>query len=211
MMTSRALLFVIITALLSATALADHYAQSRPPAALAAPLTSIESSLGRWHATHEQKLAAPVLERLLPTEYISRVYQKDDWQIALLITYYAQHRAGETMHSPTVCLPGSGWEIRKRDTTLLRADAAGYEVNKYHIQNQSRRMLVLYWYQSRQRVIHSEYTAKLLLMKDNLLGASTDGALVRLIAPDVPGADDQALELASLVLPRLQECFRESR
>jgi EpsI family protein len=202
--------FIAIILMLSATALADRYAQTRPASVLAASLTSIDRVLGDWRAIHDQTLSGPVLERLVPTDYVSRVYQKREWNAALLITYFSQQRAGETMHSPEVCLPGSGWEILKRDTATMTSGGAVHEVNKHHIQNAGRRMLVLYWYQSGSRVIRSEYLGKLLLIEDSILKGRTDGALVRLIVPDAAGAGDQAIELASLVIPRLQRLFAES-
>jgi EpsI family protein len=68
-------------------------------------------------------------------------------------------------------------------------------------------MLVLYWYQTGSRVIRSEYASKLLLVKDSILHGRTDGALVRLIVPQRPGADAAGVELAALVIPQLSKLF----
>jgi EpsI family protein len=68
-------------------------------------------------------------------------------------------------------------------------------------------MLVLYWYQSKGRIIASEYTGKLLLARDALLQNSTAASIVRIIVPDQPGALESARELASGVIPQLQRRF----
>jgi len=49
------------------------------------------------------------------------------------------------------------------------------------------RALVLYWYQSRDRVIASEYIGKVLLVRDALFSGRTSGSIVRIVVPDRPG------------------------
>ena len=57
-----------------------------------------------------------VVRALDPTSYLSRTYRKGSNDADLFIAFYAQQRAGESMHSPKHCLPGSGWEIWKHDS-----------------------------------------------------------------------------------------------
>ena len=47
--------------------------------------------------------------------------------------------------------------------------------------------LVLYWYQSRDRVVASEYKAKFFVVADALRYNRTDTALVRVVVPVVDG------------------------
>jgi len=51
--------------------------------------------------------------------------------------------------------------------------------------------VVLYWYQSRNRVVASEYRAKIYLVTDAIRYNRTDTALVRVIVP-VAGNDSAA-------------------
>ena len=68
-------------------------------------------------------------------------------------------------------------------------------------------MLVLYWYQSKERVIASEYVGKILLARDALMQNATAGSIVRIIVPDQPGALETARAFASELIPQMQRCF----
>lgn len=91
----------------------------------------------------------------------------------------------------------------------MEIPAAGkvYTVNKYSISRESERRLVLYWYQSRDRIIASEYLGKLLLARDTLLQNATAASMVRLILPDQPGTSETARNFASELIPQVQVCF----
>ena len=52
------------------------------------------------------------------------------------------------------------------------------------------RQLVLYWYQSHGRTVASEYWSKFYLVRDAVRLNRTDAALVRVIVPIDPNADD---------------------
>ena len=71
----------------------------------------------------------------MPRPILSRAYGKDSKELDLFIAFYAQQRAGESMHSPKHCLPGAGWEIWQHDSALVLTGGQQYEVNKYSIQN----------------------------------------------------------------------------
>jgi EpsI family protein len=124
------------------------------------------------------------------------------------VAYYAAQRAGESMHSPRNCLPGSGWDIWKYDAVGLPPPAEGRKINRFFIQNQGRRMRVYYWYQSRRRVVADEYLGKILLIRDTLLTGRTSGALVRLTVDDTPDTNEAVLAFAASLIGRLDPCFR---
>lgn len=91
----------------------------------------------------------------------------------------------------------------------MEIPAAGhvYTVNKYSISRESERRLVLYWYQSRDRIIASEYLGKLLLARDTLLQNATAASIVRRILPDQPGAPESARTFAGELIRQVQLCF----
>jgi EpsI family protein len=152
-------------------------------------------------------LGARVLKVLLPTSYLARTYQKGDQQLGLFVAFYAQQHAGESMHSPKHCLPGSGWEIWNYDSVLIPVAGRQVRVNKYSIDHTGQRMLMFYWYQSRQRIIASEYLGKLLLVRDALVDGRTAGSIVRITIPDAAGASDEAITFASGLIPQVERCF----
>ena len=148
-----------------------------------------------------------ILAVLRPTSYISRTYRKPGLQADLFISYYAQQRAGESMHSPKNCLPGGGWEIWDYGSAEIPVNGQNFKVNKFAISNAGQRMLVLFWELSKGRVIASEYAGKVLLASDALLQNSTAASIVRIIVPDQPGALEAAKSLASEMIPEVQRCF----
>jgi len=195
--------FLLLAATLTASKLTSH----RKADSLIEPLESIDQHIAGFVGTDNPPIAERTLEQLRSDSYLTRTYRKTGTHADLLIVYYAQQRAGESMHSPKHCLPGAGWEIWDYVSTDIPVDGQSFRVNKYSISNAGQRMLVLYWYQSKGRIIASEYTGKLLLARDALLQNSTAASIVRIIVPDQPGALESARELASGVIPQLQRRF----
>jgi EpsI family protein len=193
--------------LLTATLAASRLTSNRKADFLRAPLESIDRHLAGFTGVDNPQLTESVLAQLKPTEYLSRTYKKDDLAVDVFISYYAQQRAGESMHSPKHCLPGAGWEIWDYGSTAIPVGERSYTVNKYSIANAGQRMLVLYWYQSKGRIIASEYTGKFLLARDAMLQTSTAASIVRVIVPDRPGTLEAAQALASELIPQVRRCF----
>jgi len=196
-----------ILLLLTATFATSKLTSSRKFDVLASPLDSIDRQLAGFNATDNPAITDSVLGQLKPTSYLSRTYHKPDLQADLFIAFYAQQRAGESMHSPKHCLPGAGWEIWNYGNTDITVNGRSYAINEYSIANSGQRMLVLYWYQSRNRVIASEYMGKILLARDALLQKSTAASIVRIIVPDKPGAFEAARALATQILPQVWRSF----
>jgi len=199
--------FFLTVLLLSLTLVASSLSERRRPEFLAQPLEDIDRQLAGWRAVSDEALGARVLKALLPTSYLARTYQKGDRQLGLFIAFYAQQRAGESMHSPKHCLPGSGWEIWNYDVALIPVDGRQVRVNKYSIHNGGQRNLMFYWYQSKQRIIASEYLGKLLLVRDALVDGRTAASIVRITVPDTPGASDEATAFAAGLIPQVERCF----
>src|SRR5262249_9163543 len=116
-------------------------------------------------------------------------------QASLFVAYFKTQRTGKTPHSPKNCLPGSGWERLRDDvvTITIPGLAEPIQVNRYVVAKGEERSLVLYWYQSRTRVIASEYKAKFWTMADAIRYNRTDTSLVRVVVP-VSGAGEAAAE-----------------
>jgi EpsI family protein len=199
--------FTATVALLAGTIFLGDLTARRVPSPLAVPLVQISPDVAGWKAIRDQELPASTLHALDATSYLSRAYKKDSRELDLFIAFYAQQRAGESMHSPKHCLPGAGWEIWKHDSALVSTNGSQYEVNNYSIQNSGTRMLMLYWYQSKSRIIASEYLGKILLAHDTILTGRTAGSIVRIMLPDVPSARDEGVAFAASLIPEVQRCF----
>jgi EpsI family protein len=199
--------FAATTVLLMGTLVASGLTARRISQPLALPLEQIDSSILGWSAFEEQTLPPYTLHALDATSYLARSYRKGDGRLELFIAFYAQQRAGESMHSPKHCLPGSGWEIWQQGSALVPVNGKEIEINRYRIENLGARELMFYWYQSRNRVFASEYLGKLLLARDTLLSGQTAGSIVRIMLPDVPGASQEGVAFAAKLIPEVWRCF----
>jgi EpsI family protein len=196
-------------ALLLVTLAVAGMADRRKVDTLKLPLDSIGPEIGEWKMTAQTTLPENVLRALVPTDYLDRSYRKASLSADLFIAFYALQRAGETMHSPKACLPGSGWEFSERGTATITVDGRQLSINKDRIQNAGTRMWILYWYQARNRVIADEFAGKLVLVKDALFEGRTSGSFVRIVLPDAPDAANEGITMAAQVIPLVSRCFRD--
>ena len=197
----------MITVLLGATIAAGKYSEGRRTDFLSAPLTTISMGLEGWVGVDEPPLSSATLASLKLTSYLSRTYSKADERLDLFIAYYDQQRSGESMHSPKHCLPANGWEIWKMDSAEVPANGRNVTINQYSVKHMNEKAVVLYWYQSRERIIASEYLGKLLLVRDALFDGRTSGSIVRVIVADRPEAVQHGLQFVSRLIPQVQRCF----
>lgn len=202
--------FLAMLAVLAGTLAVSTLAEPRRVETLARPLSAIPDRIGVWTGTAAEALPAAVLGKLRATSYVSRTYRGAAGELGLFIAYYARQHAGESMHSPKQCLPGGGWEIWDYGSATVTVGGRRVTVNRYSIQNAGRRATVLYWYQSRQRIIASEYLAKVLLVRDALVEGSTAGSLVRITFADRPAMLSAGLQFAEALIPEVQHCFGET-
>jgi exosortase D (VPLPA-CTERM-specific) len=129
-------------------------------------------------------------------------------QVGLFMAWYADQSQGG-VHSPELCLPGGGWEIawlERTDITERLGSETPFNLNRAIIQKGETRMMVYYWFQQRERRIAWDISAKFWLMIDGATTGRTDGALVRLTTPILPGEADAEAEARLFdVLTTLQE------
>jgi EpsI family protein len=143
--------------------------------------------IGRWTGSKAPDFDTEVLEILGVDDYLNWVVRRQDAVVGLYVGYWATQRHGDTMHSPMNCLPGSGWEPLGRDTIAIPvvtdAGPRSMTVNRIIIQKGLDRQLVLYWYQSHQRVVASEYAGKVYTVLDAIRHNRSDAAMVRVVTP----------------------------
>jgi EpsI family protein len=194
-------------ALLISTLAMVGYSERHPPQPLARPLGQIPTQLGEWTGADDPPLAANILRSLDATAVLSRTYQKQGKALNVFVAYYAKQKAGESMHSPKYCLPGGGWEPLEAAPVTVSAGGGKASVNKYLIQKGGQRALILYWYQSTGRIVTSEYQGKALLFWDALIHRRNGGSIVRLTLPNDPGALDDGLAFAPVLIAEMQRCL----
>jgi EpsI family protein len=200
-------MYVATLGMLSAALALGTWSQHRPTESLFRPLQEIPVSLNGWHSVQEQQLTPSVENKLRASSYLSRTYSNGQANLDLFIAYYAMQRAGESMHSPKHCLPGAGWDISQHETVDLALPGRTVEVNRYDIQKGTEHATTLYWYQSRDRIIANEYSAKVMLAFDSILKGRTAGSIVRIVCPNNRESTIEAEKFARLIIPQMQKCL----
>lgn len=130
--------------------------------------------------------------------------------IQLYVGYYASQKEGDLIHSPKNCMPGSGWNIVESGLEKVKLADRNKEIKviKLKLRKGNQHQIVLYWFQSRGRIISSEYMQKIWLVIDSITRRRTDGSFVRIISP-VINSEEKTLEtmkaFSSDIYPYLEE------
>lgn len=176
---------LILSLVLAAQAGAYQLFTKSEKVAPARPLAQFPETLGTWVKTQDGVMEKEVLDVLKADDTLNRYYGSNDAKMGanLFIASFRSQRTGAVPHSPKNCLPGSGWTPIVNDHIMVSMPGRSepLEVNRYIIQRGDSKSLVLYWYQSRDRAVASEYKAKLYTMLDAVKDNRTDTALVRVV------------------------------
>jgi EpsI family protein len=181
-------------------------------------LNNLPVQLGSWKTVSEQALDPAVLEYLKPDSYVLRDYanQESNSAINVFVAYFKSLQSGYGPHSPSVCLPGSGWLVTSRSVigVPVPGRTAGIPVNKFVLEKSSQRILVLYWYQNDRNVWAEEFQGKIRLLPDLIRYKRSDVSLVRLVEPLRGEFPDQAMadcqQFTKLMFPALTKDFRRA-
>jgi len=177
------------------------------------PLSDFPKELPGWRMIKEGYVDDETQAVLKADDTLTRTYASPKFQLPpnLFVAFFKTQRTGKAPHSPKNCLPGSGWEPSREDYLTIQIPGTGesIDVNRYVVAKGEQKSLSLYWYQSRGRVVASEYKAKFWTVADAIRYNRSDTALVRVIVPvqgtDEAGAERVAIEFVqSLFLPLRQ-------
>ena len=105
--------------------------------------------------------------------------------VSFYAAYYGSQSKGQSIHSPSSCLPGSGWVFEESGNLAVPLGGGGgsMRVNRAYMQKGGVKELTYYWFPQRGRILTSVYQLKLYAFWDALTRRRTDGALVRVITP----------------------------
>ena len=143
------------------------------------------------------------------TDYILSDYSEPGRPpVNFYVAYYASQRSGLSPHSPSVCIPGNGWQISQFQRTVYHGSGGSFPMNRVIISRELQKQLVYYWFEERGMKVASEWWAKLYLLRDAIFENRTDGALIRLTTPIFPGeteadADKRMHKFTDKMLPSL--------
>jgi EpsI family protein len=163
------------------------------------PLADLPHQFGSWFMAGEGYVDKETQDVLRADDTLNRVYKDAGGDEAFLwVAAFRTQRNGKAPHSPKNCLPGSGWtQLSSENYRVDVGLAAPITVNRYVIVHGDTREVVLYWYQSRDRVVADEFKAKFWVVADAMRLNRTDTALVRVIVPIVNNNEDAATSTAA--------------
>lgn len=190
--------FVTVLLLLQTVSL---YSSVRPESVpSSAPLSALPRSLGSWTFFREDPVDQETQDILKADDTLFRFYKSPSRAgipVSIFVAAYRSQRTGKSPHSPKNCLPGSGWTQLSSNLYPIQFDnGKSIAVNRYVVAHGEDRDLVMYWYQSRDRVVADEFKAKFWVMADSVRFNRTDTALVRVVVPIVNRNEDEATETA---------------
>ena len=175
---------LIASALMLLTAAYLHFGIKNKDIPPLMPLSEFPTQIGEWkgRVSHFDKKIYDVLG--VDDSFLCNYKNKRNETIQLYIGYYRSQREGELIHSPKNCMPGSGWNIVESSIVTIDVPRQGAKkVIEMLLEKANEKMIMLYWFQSRGRIISSEYWQKIYLVIDSVVKRRTDGSFVRLIAP----------------------------
>jgi EpsI family protein len=174
------------------------------------PLGGFPLSLGNWRFYQEGVVDQETRDFLKADDLLDRDYGNaaTKRRASLFVAAFRTLSTGVGPHSPKNCLPGNGWSSLLSDKLTLQTPSGPITVNRYVVGRGAERALVLYWYQSRGRVVASEYKAKLWSIADAIRLNRTDTALVRVV---VPIHDEDQEEATSTAVNFVQALFEPLR
>lgn len=183
-----------VVLLLQSSVFYGFYREEKPPTKQ--PLSAVPRDIDDWRMMQEGVVDKEVADVLRADELLSRTYASPTrpQPAYLFVAYFNTQRTGQKPHSPKNCLPGSGWLPTVSDE--LSIPIAGrpepIQVNRYIVAKGEDKSVVMYWYQSRDRVVASEYAAQFYVVADAVRYNRTDTALVRVVVPVVRGDENAA-------------------
>jgi EpsI family protein len=163
----------------------------------AKPLETFPTELGNWRMLQQGVMEPEIKDVLRADDYVTRDYAASSTQVAnLFVAFFKTQRAGQTPHSPKNCLPGSGWVWTVSDVIPVTVPGreAPIAINRYVISKGEDKGVVLYWYQSRDRVVAKEYQAAAYVAWDALRYNRTDTSIVKVTVRIVNNQEEAATQ-----------------
>jgi EpsI family protein len=164
------------------------------------PLSDFRLTGTNWKSVQEMEISQDELDILKADDILSRLYKSDSTgaYATLFVAFFDTQSTGKAPHSPKNCLPGSGYAAVSSDIVAIPVPGQPEPIhaNRYIVARGDSQSVVLYWYQSRNRTVASEYLAKYYTVADAIRYNRSDTALVRVVVPVIDGNSQRAINTA---------------
>lgn len=174
------------------------------------PLSQFPLEIGPWRGVSSQ-MDEKVYNILGVEDYIMANFSKGPGQaVNIYVGFYQSQSKGDLIHSPKNCMPGAGWNIVQSSVIPIDLPKSGktIKIARLLLNKDGQKQVVYYWFQSRGRIISSEYMQKIWLVLDSITKNRTDGSFVRLIAPVIKNETETEVlltQFADEVYPTLNQ------
>jgi EpsI family protein len=205
--------FVILSAVLLAQAGMFYGFSRKENIPSRRPLADFSLAGTPWKSVQDVELSADELAVLQADDILSRIYQQQSSGrgASLFVAFFDTQKTGKTPHSPKNCLPAAGWVPSRNEIVEIPVPglAQPIQANEYVVARGDNQSVVLYWYQSHNRTVASEYWAKFYTVADSIRYNRSDTALVRVVVGvnggDTKTAIQTATEFAIAFFPQLKQ------
>jgi EpsI family protein len=168
-------------------------AENTPPTLA---LAGFPTDFGGWQMYKDVQIEQETLEILKADDTLNRIYvnPSNNANAYFFIAFFKTQRYGQSPHSPKNCLPGNGYEpIESGPITVdIPGRSEPVRINRYLTARGEEKSVTLYWYQSHERIIAGEFSARLWLIADSIRYHRSDTALVKIVVPVRDGDADAA-------------------
>jgi EpsI family protein len=193
--------FIILSAVLLAQAGMFYGFSRKEKVPDRLPLSDFNLTGTPWHNMQEVEISQDELDVLKADDILSRVYQdQSNGRVAtLFVAYFDTQRTGKTPHSPKNCLPGSGWAALRNEIVEIPVPGqpVPIQANRYLVTRGDNQSVVMYWYQSHNRTVASEYLAKYYTVADSIRYNRSDTALVKIVVGVAGNDTEKAYQTAT--------------
>jgi EpsI family protein len=192
--------FIILSAVLLAQAGMFYGFSTKEKIPVRRPLADFVLPGTDWKNVQELELSQDELDVLKADDILSRIYknQSNGAMATLFVAFFDTQSTGKAPHSPKNCLPGAGYVPTVNDIVEIpvAGESQPLQANRYIVTRGDSSSVVLYWYQSHNRTVASEYWAKYYTVTDAIRYNRSDTALVRVVVPVAGGNTQKAIDTA---------------
>ncbi len=182
--------FVICLVVLALVGLVTLSTKALPPIKIRGDLKSFPLEFSRWQGRSEP-VDPEIIVQSGAEEAFSGVYGNDEYGAVSLYLGYrstAFLSSGNFFHSPTVCLPSSGWTDLETSTHTIENVPRFNRlvVTEMVIANAGARQLVYFWFQTKDQATPDKNVNRFHLAMHALRRDNTHDLFIRPIAPIGP-------------------------
>ncbi len=173
------------------------------------PFASFPATIGNWQLANDHGMSDAVLDKLRPTDFLSRTYRNPEGQtLTLYVGYHGGGAGGGELHSPKHCLPGSGWFELVTTKQPVAAGETTLKTVRSVYQKGDAKEIFLYWFQVRSASLDNEYALKLAQIRSSFLAKRRDASFIRISVPvttDEAAAASRAEQFVRELWPVLKD------